>query len=122
MAGFLTILQDIGKGFAKVFDVTVEAAQVAEPIVDVLLPGFATVFNGVVAEAAQVEALASAAGKQNGTGAQKLALVVGAVTPSILSYAKAQGLTTPTAEQITAFVNAAVAALNALPAAPTPAA
>jgi len=122
MAGFLTILQNIGKDFAKVFDIAVEAAQVAEPIVDLVLPGWAALFNGVVAEAAQVEALATAANKQSGTGAQKLALVVAAVTPSVLAYAEANKLPKPTAEQIQAYVNAAVAALNALPAAPTSAA
>jgi hypothetical protein len=122
MANFKTILDDIGTKFGEIFSKVVEAAQVAEPLVDALLPGWSALFNGVVAEAAQVEALAAAAGKQTGTGPQKLALVVSAVTPSILAYAKANGLPAPTAEQITAYVNAAVAALNALPGAPTPAA
>ena len=122
MASFKTILDDIGHGFVKVFEIAVEAAQVAEPLVDVILPGWSALFSGAVAEAAQVEALATAANKQSGTGPQKLALVVAAVTPSVLAYAEKNGLPTPTAEQITAFVNAAVAALNALPAATTPAA
>jgi hypothetical protein len=113
MASFNTILSDIGTAFKKFFGVAVTVATDAEPLVDTLFPGFATLYNGAVAEAAKAEALAAAAGAQSGTGAQKLALVVQSLTPSILAYAEVQGLPKPTADQITAYTNAVVATLNA---------
>lgn len=118
MASFSTILSDIRSAFKKFFSVATTIATDAEPIVDVLFPGFATLYNGAVAEAAKAEALAAAAGAQTGTGAQKLALVVQSLTPSILAYAETQGLPTPTATQITTYANAVVATLNAFAAKP----
>lgn len=114
MASFSTILSDIGHGFQKFFGIAVKAAEAAEPIVDVLFPGIAVLYNSTVAEAAKAEALAAAAAAQTGTGPQKLALVISAIEPSILAYAAANGLPKPTADQITAYVNAVVATLNSL--------
>ena len=109
-----TILSDVVKGFEKVFKIGETVAKDVEPLVDTLFPGFATMFNGIVTEAATVEAAAVSANAQSGTGAQKLAAVVSAVSPSIINYAAANGLAAPTATNITNIVNSAVTVLNNL--------
>ena len=65
-------------------------------------------------EALKTEALAAGAAAQTGSGTQKLAAVTAAVTPSVLSYAKAAGLATPTATEIQNAADGIVAFLNAL--------
>lgn len=117
MANLNTILSDIGNGLKKFFGIAVTAAEAAEPIVDLVFPGIATLYNLTVAEVAKAESLAAAAGQQTGTGTQKLALVVEAITPVFQQYAATAGI--PSAQQaatITNWVNAVVASLNAIPA------
>lgn len=117
MASFTSILSDIGNGFKKFFSIVVGAAVVAEPIVDTLFPGIAALYNTTVAAVANAEAAAVAASQQNGTGPQKLALVVTAVESAFNTYASANGLAAPTVATIENYVNAVVASLNAIPAA-----
>jgi hypothetical protein len=117
MASFKSILEDVGNGLKKFFGVAVTVAQDAEPIIDLAFPGIGTLYNLTVAEVAKAETAAIAAGQQNGTGAQKLALVIQAITPAFQEYAATSGI--PTASQaatITSWVNAVVASLNAIPA------
>lgn len=123
MASFSSILTAVGHGLKKFFGIAVVAAQAAEPIIDVAFPGVATLYNLTVAEVVKAEAAAIAAGQQNGTGAQKLALVVQAITPIFQQYASQTGIPSSQQEQtIVNWINAVVASLNAIPAAPTPAA
>ena len=89
MANFKSVLSDIGKGLAKFFSVAVGVAVVAEPIIDVVFPGLAPLYNTTVNAVADAEAKAIAAGQQNGTGAQKLALVVASIEADFNAYAKA---------------------------------
>lgn len=120
MASFTSILSDIGNVLKKVFSVATTVATAAEPFVDLAtagMPGVPALYNTTVSAAIAAEAAATAAGAQNGTGAQKLALVVASVTSSFNAYATANGLTTPTQATIEAYVNAVVASLNAIPAA-----
>jgi hypothetical protein len=121
MASFKTILSDIGHALAKVFGAGVTAvatvAQEAEPLVDLAFPGIAALYNSTVAEVLKAEALASAAGQQTGSGPQKLAIAVAAITPTFNAYAAANGLGVPAVSTIENYVNATVASLNAIPAA-----
>lgn len=121
MASFTSILSDVGKGLKKFFSIVLGVAQVAEPIIDVAFPGLAVLYNATVNEAVKAEAAAIAAGQQNGTGAQKLAMVIAAVTPQVVAFAAQNGLPAPTAATITNYVNAVVATLNAIPSGPAPA-
>lgn len=116
MASFTSILSDIGNGFKKFFTGAVHVAEAAEPFIAIIFPGISPLFNAVVAEVGKAEALAAAAGAQQGTGAQKLALVLASVEDSFNKYAAANNLVAPNAAQIEAAVNAAVAFLNAIPA------
>jgi hypothetical protein len=117
MASFTSILSDIGNGLKKFFSVAVTVAEAAEPIVAVAFPGVSSLYDSTVTAIANAETAAIAAGAQTGTGAQKLAAVVAAITPTFTAYAAANGLPTPTTTTITNWVNAAVASLNAIPAA-----
>jgi hypothetical protein len=82
--------------------------------VDPGLSGIIGVANNWLAEIIKTEALASAASQQAGTGTQKAAITLAAVTPGVLTFAKQQGLPTPTAAKILTANNALVAFLNAL--------
>lgn len=115
MASFKSILADIGNALKKVFTVGVEVAKAAEPIIAIAFPGITNLYTATVTEVANAETAAIAAGAQSGTGAQKLAAVIAAVTPTFTAYASANGLATPTEATVTAYVNAVVASLNAIP-------
>lgn len=114
MASFTSILSDIGNALKKVFGVAVKVAAVAEPIVDIAFPGISALYNLTVSAAANAETNAIAAGAQSGTGAQKLATVIASITADFEAYATAAGIPF-TQATITAWVNAVVATLNAIP-------
>jgi hypothetical protein len=105
---FKSILSDVGRGLKDFFGGAVKAAEVAEPFVDKLFPGIALLYNTVLSEVGNAETAAIAAGQQNGTGAQKLALVVAAVAQQFPQYTPAQ---------LTVVINGVVAGLNEIPAA-----
>jgi hypothetical protein len=117
MANLKSILSDIGHGLKKFFGVAVDAAQVAMPFVDVAFPGIGPLYTATVAAAAQAEAASVAAGQQNGTGPQKLAMVVAAIEKEFQDFAAANGIPSVTVKTIENWVNAVVASLNAIPAA-----
>lgn len=113
MASFVSILSDIGNGLKKFFTGAVEVATAAEPFVDALFPGIAPLYNSILSEVAKAESAAIAAGQQNGTGAQKLALVIQAVVAQFPQYTPAQ---------LTIIINGVVAGLNVIPTTTPPAA
>jgi len=116
MASFKSILDDIGHGFKVFFGVATKAAEVGEPIIAIAFPGISGLYDATVNEVVNAENAALAAGAQSGTGPQKLAMVVAAVLPTFQTYAQQNHMPTPTIATVTAWVNAAVASLNAIPA------
>lgn len=113
MASFTTILDKIGDIFKDVFTKVIDVAQIAEPIVDLAFPGISAIYNMTVGYVTNAEMAAAAAGKQSGTGAQKLALVLASLQPYLTQEAASLGIAAPTIAQTTAYVNAIVASLNA---------
>lgn len=119
----LTFLENAGSKILSFFkkDVNVvikdgvAVAKDVEPLVDLSLPGISVLFNATVSAISNAEAVGQAASSAGGNGAQKLAAVLASIEPLALAYLQEQGITANTA-QITAWVNAIVAALNALPA------
>jgi hypothetical protein len=119
-------LSTFGKDFKAVFTwlssskgQTVIAA--GEAIVEGAVPSAAIVINLVnswMAKIISTETLAAAAASQNGTGAQKAAMVLQAMAPEIGKY-----FPTANATQIATINTALVTILNTLgaPATPTPA-
>jgi len=71
------------------------------------------VANNWLTEIIKAETLATAAGTQTGSGAQKAAAVLSAVTPQVLAFAQAQGVAAPTAAQIATANDSLVSFLNA---------
>ncbi len=120
--GFISMLDDAKEGLEEFFkkalpiaeDVTKVAKEV-EPFVDIVLPGFATLYNATVAEVYKAEALATAAEEQKGTGTQKMAMALSGIYPSAVAYAAANGIPVPDEAQLTQLVESAVTALKALP-------
>lgn len=118
MANINTILSEVGHAFEVFFTGATKVAQVAEPIVDVAFPGIASLYNLTVTAAINAENAAIAAGAQSGSGAQKLALVVASIESDYADYAKSAGISATPAD-VTAWANAVVATLNAIPASTT---
>lgn len=113
MASFKSVLSAIGHFMAKVF--TPGNIQAAATVADIALPGFAVLIDATAAAVINAENAAIAAGQQNGTGAQKSALVVAAIEKQYEAFA-AQNNIPVVPENIQKYVDAVVAALNSFPA------
>jgi hypothetical protein len=88
-----------------------------EAVVEAIIPASAPIvdlFNAWAAKAYTVEALAVAASQTTGTGADKAAMVLSSVTPTVLQYSKQEGLSDRTAAQIQAANDAVVKFINAM--------
>ena len=111
-----SILSEIGHGLEVFFGDAVKVAVLAEPIVDIALPGISALYYASLSEIVAAENAAIAAGKQSGTGAQKLALVLAspAFQTALTAFEQTAGVTLSTAAQ-TAWINAIVAMLNTIP-------
>lgn len=118
LSGLKAFETDIEKAFAWFGSPKGQAVvKAGEAVVEDIVPASAPIvdlFNSWAAKAYNVESLAVAAAKTVGTGADKAALVIEAVTPQVLQYAQQQGLSPRTAEQIKAANDAAVAFINAM--------
>jgi hypothetical protein len=108
------IWQKIENILADVFQITVEVAAVAAPIVNVTAPGIATLYNLSVTAAMQAEQAATAAAATQTTEAAKLAAIVSAVTPFLNQAATAAGVSAPTLAQIQAYAQAVLNSLAVL--------
>jgi hypothetical protein len=115
-----SFLTKLGQDFKGVFAFLTSTkgkaiVQLAEGVVEDIVPGAAgaiNLLNSWGTEAIKTEALAAAAGEAIGTGPQKAALALQAVTPQALAFATANGLPAPTAAQLAAANDAVVAFLN----------
>ncbi len=134
---FKTFLSDFGKDFKAVFSwlgsasgqatitgvetTTVAVASAINPAAGLVIAGVETLINSALKEIISVEAVAAAAGAQTGTGAQKAAAVISAITPQVAALLTSVGVSAPTSTQVqnvaTAVNNGLVSVLNALPAA-----
>ncbi len=103
-----TLLQDVGKVLGKVFNVTLVAAAVAEPVVTVAFPGMATIYNLTLTAAAQAEQAAVAAGATQSTTLLKTIAATQAVTPYALAYAQQAGLPAPSVATVSAYAQAVI--------------
>lgn len=118
---FTSVLSSIGKDAKAVFTwlgsskgqaLITTGEGVAEAIVP-QLTGIINIANTYLTEAIKTESIAAAAGVQTGSGTQKSAAVLSAVTPVVLAYAQQAGLSAPTSAQLSAANDAIVAFLNA---------
>jgi hypothetical protein len=115
---FVSVMETIGKGFAKGLAWAVEYAVPVEKLVGLLFPAAAPVANEV-ADATTliqtavllVEQKYAASGVQGGTGAQKLAEVMLLTEQSVTALLAKAGITANTS-YIESVVSAVVAILN----------
>ena len=122
MATFKSVLSVIGGDAKKVFaflssskgQAVISTGEAVVEAVDPALTGLIGLFNTYLTEALKVETISAAAGAQTGSGLQKAAAVVAAVTPQVLAYAQTAGLAAPTATEIQNQANAVVAFANSI--------
>jgi hypothetical protein len=115
---FVSVLETIGKGFAKGLQWAVEYAVPVEKLVGLLFPAAAPIANGV-ADATSliqtavllVEQKYAASGVQSGTGAQKLAEVMLLTEQSVTALLAKAGITVDSS-YVANVVSAVVAILN----------
>ena len=115
---FTSVLEAIGKGFAKGLQWAVSYAVPVEKLVATLFPAAGPVAGGLADATALiqnavllVEQKYSAAGVQSGTGAQKLAEVITLASPVVTQLLSQAGIGA-SAAYIQNLVNAVVAILN----------
>jgi hypothetical protein len=123
---FVSVLEAIGKGFAKGLQWAVAYAVPVEKLVGLLFPAVAPATTTIADATALiqnavllVEQKYAAAGVQSGTGAQKLAEVTLLAEPVVSSLLTAAGISASTA-YIQSLISAVVAILNAQPVQSTP--
>jgi hypothetical protein len=115
---FVSVMETIGKGFAKGLKWAVEYAVPVEKLVGLLFPAAAPIANGV-ADATSliqtavllVEQKYAASGVQSGTGAQKLSEVMLLTEQSVAALLTKAGITADST-YISNVVSAVVAILN----------
>lgn len=127
----MTVLDKIGADFKDVFSFlgsskgqTIIAT--GEGLVEAVIPGATGLINLAntwLTEIIKSQAIATAAGQASGAGAQQAAAVLSAVTPQVLQFLQANGITTaPTTTQLEAANTSLVAFANAFATTPaTPA-
>jgi hypothetical protein len=93
----------IESALATVFNIALDIATIAEPVINVTNPGIASLYNLSVNAAMQAEQAGQAAASTQTTNAAKLAAIVQAVTPYLNQAAAAAGLSAPTQEKIEAY-------------------
>ena len=113
---FLSFLEAAGRDFKKRLDVILPIAETAgEAAVAMFIPALGPIFNNTVHAVVVAEQAAAAAGKQNGSGAQKAAAVIGLIGPLIKVALEDAGKAADDAA-VQRYLDAVVTILNIIPA------
>lgn len=122
---FTSILQSIGKGFAKGLQWAIVYAIPVEKLVALLFPAAAPATTGLIDATSLIQTAVlaieqkfAAAGTQSGTGAQKLSEVMLLAGPTVTQLLTSAGIDASPA-YIQSLVSAVVAILNVQPTATT---
>lgn len=112
---FKSFLVKVGEDFKKGLDFLLPlAAGPGEMAVSLFAPQLGPLFNATVSAVLTAEQNAAALGKQSGSGAQKLASVVGIVGGLIKQGLEDAGKSSLQAD-IEGYINSVVSILNAIP-------
>jgi hypothetical protein len=109
-----TFFKKVGVDLEKVLTDSLKIAAIAEPVVDVLFPAVATLYNGAINEAVKTLAAAQSATEAGESVPANIDNIANAVAPQLIAYMQSQGLPTPTAAHITAFAQSIIASLQVL--------
>lgn len=125
MAGTMSWLSKIGSIIGKILSAVAKDAKpivdIAAPVAEALLPQFSVeiaaadnLVTNIAKQATLAEAVAAAAGQATGTGAQKLAVVLNNIGPSIDAWVASNfpGAKAISAASKSGLVNAVVAIMN----------
>ncbi len=104
----------VGVDLEKVIGAGAKVAAVAEPVVDILFPAVATLYNGAVNEAVKLLTAGQSAASQGGSTPVELENVIAAIEPSLVAYLQGEGLSAPTAAQLSSFTQSILASLQVL--------
>ena len=113
---FISFLDKIGVDFKKGLKVALPLVEDGAVVLSIADPALGPLVQTGIAVIAQTEQKFAAMGQQSGTGAQKLEESSSILAPIALSLMQATGSKAATTANVTTFVNALVAALNAFPA------
>jgi hypothetical protein len=108
-----TWFKKAGTDLDKFFGVIVNAGEDAEPIVDALDPAIAPVYNLFVGAAAKIEAVGQAVPTAGLSDEQKVAAIVTAIMPTVISTAQSRGVSAPEVAKVQAYVTAGLSSLEA---------
>jgi hypothetical protein len=133
---FKSFLSEVGNDFKAVFGwlgsakgqstiATVEGAATAvvgsiNPAAGAILNGIEGLVNNALKQVVSAETVAAAAASQSGTGAQKAAAAISAVSPQVSSILQSLGVKEPSADQVQSIAQVVATSLanivNAFPA------
>lgn len=115
------IANDFKKAEPVIEKTVVEAGEAASPFIALYAPGLMPLVSSTLTAIANAQAAGVAAAQNTpGTDAAKFSAVLSTIAPLATAYLSQNSIVANTAE-ITAFINALVDAINALPAPSTPA-
>jgi hypothetical protein len=111
-----SFFKTIGTDLLKVVKLGDEAAQVAEPVIDLMFPAEAALYNGAVAEVGKLIATGqTAAQAAAGSGTiPTIEDVADAVEPQLVAYAESVGAPAPTVDHIDAYAQSVLLGLQVL--------
>lgn len=95
MIKFSSIWAHVEGFFAKALPTATQVAADAEPIVDLAIPGIATLYNAGVTAAIKAEAAAERAGSTGDSTISQQAAVTAAALPYLTAYAEQLGAPAP---------------------------
>lgn len=107
----MTLLQKIGHDFLKVLGYVEEGAEIAEPVIDLAVPGIALVYNATVSFLQTAMAAATANSATTLTPAQ-IAAIATTMEPYVIPYLTTLGVTNPTSAQVQAYLNSVIQGLE----------
>lgn len=108
----ISFVKKIGANFKSVFtwlsqpkvqNAVVAGEALAEAVADAIDPaltGLNPIINNWTQEIFKAESLAAAAGSADGTGEQKAAMVLNALTPQVVQFAEANKMPVPTGDKL----------------------
>jgi hypothetical protein len=99
-------LENIGKGFVKVFEGVDKAAVIAEPFVDIAFPPLAGIYNSAANGAAAAIKAAQGSVVSTNSESENLLAIALAVEPILVQYSQQAGLSAPTTATVLQYAGA----------------
>jgi hypothetical protein len=109
-----SFFKQVGVDLLKVLTLGDKAAEAAEPVIDLMFPAEATLYNGAVAEVGKLLASGQAAAASTTGALPTVSAVVSAVEPQLIAYAESIGAPAPTADKVNAYTQALLQGLAVL--------